>query len=74
MYIVLEVQTNGNNMAIVPPVTRATLNEAESVYHQALASAAISSVEKHCAMVIDENGVVFDSKCYYHGVESPEET
>lgn len=70
MYIVLEFQTNGEQTAIAAPVKKQTLNEAESVYHQVLASAAISSVEKHTAMVVNDEGVVYDQKCYYHGDES----
>ena len=69
MYIVLEMQTNGNNTSVLPVITRESLNEAESAYHSILASAAISNVQRHTAMVIDEDGVVFDVKCYRHGVE-----
>lgn len=67
MYVILEMQTNGSTTALTTPVTKETLNEAEAVFHQILMYAATSNVEKHTAMVVDEQGVVFDSKCYYHG-------
>ena len=66
MYIVLEFQTTNNVTAIVTPVKKETLNEAESAYHMALAAAAISNVDKHCAMVVNEEGIVYDQRCYYH--------
>lgn len=73
MFIVIEMQTNGTTTSVLPVTTFQTLNEAEAKYHQILSIAAVSSVEKHTAIVIDENGTVFDNKCYYHGVEPSEE-
>ena len=73
MYAILEIQTNGDTMSVLPVQTRDTLNEAESVWHTILASAAISTVEHHTAMVIDEDGVVFDNKSYNHTTEEVDE-
>ena len=56
MYIIQEMQTNNGNTAMLPAITRADKNEAESVYHQKLASAAISSVEIHTVIMYDEHG------------------
>ena len=72
MFIILEFQTTDGKTSVLTPIKKPTLNEAESVYHQILASAAISSVEHHTAMVIDDEGVVFDNKCYHHGQEEDE--
>lgn len=66
MYAIIEIQTNGDTMSVLPVQTRETLNEAESVWHSILSSAATSTVEHHTAIVIDEDGVVFDNKCYDH--------
>lgn len=75
MYIIHEYQTDMNgNTAIVPPTTRATLNEAKSVYHQILASAAISSVPYHTAMICYHNGNLIEAECFEHLPDSePEE-
>ena len=73
MYAILEIQTEGNAMTVLPVQTRNTLNEAESVWHTILASAAISTVDHHTALVIDEDGVVFDNKTYNHTGATPNE-
>lgn len=67
MFIIHEYQTDKNgNTAIVPPITRPTLNEAKSVYHQILAAAAVSSVPYHTAMICYHNGNVVASECFEH--------
>ena len=67
MYIINEYQTDKNgNTAIVPPITRATLNEAKSVFHQILAAAAVSSVPYHTAMICYHNGNVIAVECFEH--------
>ena len=71
MYIILEMQTNGNTTAVVPPTTKEDYDEAQSVWHSILASAAISSVEKHTAMIIGEDGEVYENRCYYHSPPPP---
>ena len=69
MFIILELQSNKDSTAIVTPVKKANRNEALSAYYQALSSAAISSVQKHTVMIVDEEGNTVESKCFYHGVE-----
>ena len=69
MFIVIEMQTNGNSTAVLPVTTKETQNEAESVAYTALSAAAISSVEKHTVMVIDDEGAVYLQRCYHHGEE-----
>lgn len=67
MYVIIEMQTNGNTTVLTPPIVKETLDEAESAYHQILAAAAISQVEKHAAVILDEQGAIQDKRCYYHG-------
>lgn len=70
MYIILECQTAGDGtVAVVPPVTRADWFEAQSTFHTAVSYAAISALPKHSVILTDEEGNVFDKKCYYHGVQ-----
>lgn len=67
MYIVIELQTtNGKTSNIV--TTKPTYGEAMSAYHMILASAAISKVECHTAMVITPNGEYIDRRCYEHPI------
>lgn len=75
MYIIHEYQTDLNgNTAVVPPTTKATLNEAKSVYHSILAAAAISSVPYHTAMICYHNGNLIEAECFEHLPEEAEET
>lgn len=69
MYIIQEIQTTGNTTALLPTLTRADRDEAESVFHQILASAAISSVNVHTAMMYDEHGNVIKREFYEHTAE-----
>ena len=69
MYIIQELQTNGNSTALVPAVTKTDRNEAESAFHQALAAAAVSAVEVHTVIFYDEHGNVIDKKFYEHLTE-----
>jgi hypothetical protein len=66
MFIVVEMQTNGDVTAVVPPVAFATRNEAEARYHAILSAAAVSEVEIHACAVLDERGVAVLNHCYYH--------
>ena len=66
MYILFEIQTNGNVSAVLPAQTFANINDAESAAHFALASAAISSVETHAVLLVDETGNTVRLECYHH--------
>ena len=69
MYHIIEIQTNGSSSAIVTPIPSAeTKNEAESIFHQKLAYAAISEVPFHSVVLIDDRGIVSMSGTYEHGV------
>jgi len=67
MYIIIELQTTGGQTANIV-TTKATKEEAMSVYHTILASASISSVEYHTAVVMDEEGRYLARECYQHEV------
>ena len=67
-YIVIEAQTNNGTTALLTSV-HATQNEAESKYHLVLSAAAVSTVEKHSATMIDETGYCLKSQCYEHSTE-----
>ena len=65
MFFVIETQTNdGVGSTIV--TTFADRNEAESKFHDILKSAAISSVQKHGAVILSEDCLAIMSKCYEH--------
>lgn len=76
MYIIYETQTDANgNVAHVPPVHKATQNEAESEYHIKLGYAAISNVTVHAVTLETEEGFQLMRGCYRHSVQpAPEET
>ena len=66
MYIILEMQTNGDSTALVPPVTYREQNQADSAYYQKLAAAAVSSVPVHTITMLDEHGRSIRSEFYEH--------
>lgn len=69
MYVIIEMQTDANgNTAMTPPITKADRNEAESVFHQILAAAALSGLPKHAAVILDEMGNKIDSECYQNSM------
>ena len=70
MFIVIEIQTTDNCATLVNTFTDRT--QAESKYHLILASAAISAIPKHGAVMLTEEGERLKSECYYHLVEEPE--
>ena len=71
MYIIQEIQTTDNTTALVPAVTYTDKNQAESAYHMALASAAVSSVTVHTVMLYDEHGNVLRKEFYEHIQQTP---
>lgn len=66
MYIIQEMQTNGNQTALVPAATFTDRNEAESNFHMKLGAAAISAVEVHTVVMFDEYGNVIKRDYYEH--------
>lgn len=73
MFIIQELQTNAaGTVAALPIVTKDSREEADSVFYQKLASAAISSVACHTVMLYTHEGLVLDRKFYKHGQEASE--
>ena len=68
MYLVLEIQKTGNQIAtlIWPFESR---NEADSKFYTVLAAAAISSVPLHAAALLTETGGCIKSESYIHESE-----
>lgn len=66
MYIIQEIQTTSGSTALLPAITKADKNEAESAFHSILASAAISSVGVHTVLLYDEHGTVLRREFYEH--------
>lgn len=69
MLIVIELQTNNG---VTSAITTAYANDQEAYqkYHQVLSYAAVSSVDVHTAILVDEYGAVARSgEVFQHNVE-----
>lgn len=65
MYIVIELQTNdGVTSQIVSAYS--TLSLAVQKYHQILSAAAVSSVDIHTALIVDEYGTTLHREFFNH--------
>lgn len=62
---VLELQTTAAAGAVIPFVFT-DREEAEAKYHSLLAVAAVSQVDKHGAMMFNDDGFVIKSEVYNH--------
>lgn len=67
MFIVVELQKNAEGVVSNIVTDFATLPEAESKYYTILASAAISNVPVHSAIIVSEEGFPVKHQCYKHG-------
>lgn len=70
MFIVIEIQKDVTAATLVS--THDTRNEAENKYHTVLAYAAVSSLPKHSAVLMDENGITLKQESYFHEEEPNE--
>lgn len=69
MYLVIEIQkSNDGNLSHLESV-HATLPEAEQKYHTVLSFAAVSNVDVHSAVMLDDTGTRIKGETYYHGQE-----
>lgn len=66
MYIVLEIQTTSTVATLVNAYE--DCNQAESKYHQILTAAALSSVPKHSAVLMNDVGQTIKNETYIHEV------
>lgn len=65
MFTIIELQTNGNEIANIVQ-TAATREEAMSKFHTVLAAAAISTVEVHSCAVLTPEAAVIANESYHH--------
>lgn len=68
MYIVLEIQKTGEQIALLS-WTFTDVQQANAQYHTVLAAAAMSSVPLHAASMLDERGNTIKSENYVHDVK-----
>ena len=66
MYIVIELQKSADGVVSNLVTSHKTLAEAESKYYSVLASAAISVIPVHSAILVSEEGFPVKHQCYKH--------
>lgn len=67
MYLVIEIQKTNNGSLSAITTTHESRDEAEQKYHTVLAYAAVSSVNVHSAVMLDDTGMRIKGETYYHG-------
>lgn len=72
MYIILETQTNKDGTLATLVTSYEDKNQAESKYHQVLSAAAISTLPRHSAFMLTDDGYTVKSECYMYE-EAPDE-
>lgn len=65
-WAVIEIQSNGDNLAIVPPTTFKDWNSALAKFYQTMVSASQSSVPEHTVLIMDKIGQVRKVETVYH--------
>lgn len=65
-FIVIELQKNENGTVSNIVTEHSTQAEAESKYHFVLASAAVSDIPVHSAVIVSEEGFPLMHQCYKH--------
>lgn len=65
--IILEIQHSNDGTTAVLHEVKADANVAEQTYHQKLSYAAVSSVNVHSVVMIDDMGNRIKGETYYHG-------
>ena len=68
-YLVIEIQTQADGTVSNIVTAYDDRNTAESAYHAILASAAVSSLPCHAAMIVTNEAHVIAGSRYTHGVE-----
>ena len=65
-YIVLEIQVGAGESVSSLINSFDNKNQAESTYHSILASAALSELPKHSAVILTDSGEILANYCYEH--------
>ena len=73
MYYVFELQTYGNGTGSAIPMSYDNLPAAESKYYLILSAAAVSSVYRHGAVLMTEEGFTLKQEVYTHPLLQPEQ-
>ena len=68
LYIVIELQKNGNQMGNIV-TSHSTLADAHHKFHTVAAAAAISSVEKHSVVLLNDDGFPIERVSFEHKAE-----
>lgn len=66
MYIVIELQKSADGVVSNIVTSHNNLAEAESKYYSVLASAAVSQIPVHSAILVSEEGFPVRHQCYKH--------
>lgn len=69
-YLVIEMQTFEDGKMSTPCFAYDLQAQAEAKYHAILASAAVSELPAHAAILATNGGAVLESKAYFHGTEA----
>jgi hypothetical protein len=72
MYYIVEIQENADGTGAMLTYTAPTENEAESKWHDILKYAAISTVYKHTAVIMDNVGRYKQRGSYTHYAQEVE--
>lgn len=72
MFSIIELQTENDVTAHLYD-TATTRQEAMSKYHTVLAAAAVSEVDYHACVVMNEDGVTIARESYHHGSDAEDE-
>lgn len=72
VFYVLELQTFGDGSGSVIPMSYPNLRAAESHYYLILSAAAISTVYRHGAVLMTEEGFTLKQEVFTHLLEQPE--
>ena len=67
-FYVCELQTTVGGPGSVTPYAFDTRNTAEAKYHELLSVAAVSQVDKHGAILFNEDGFMLKNEVYNHYV------
>lgn len=73
MYLVIEIQKMNNGQISHLVTTHKERSEADQKYHAVLSAAAVSNVDVHSAVMLDDTGERIKGESYYHGHAEAEE-
>ena len=72
-YIVIEIQRFENGQMSTPAYAYDNLNSAEAKFHSVMASAAVSALPRHAAIMISDEGFPMRHEFYTHVEEEQAE-